>query len=199
MEKQGTRQKILAEGARLVHCQGFNNTGIQQILKAAGVPKGSFYFYFKSKEEFGLALIDFFIQFFRDRALPRLHESGIPPLQRMLNFFDFMADFFSEHSYQMGCPIGNLAQELGDVNEPMRQRLATTLDGLESHFHACLTEARSTGDLPETTDVREYASFLLNSWEGALLRMKVCKSGEPLDLFRKMVIILFRLDEVVSD
>ena len=87
MTRRETKAKILQQGAELVYRQGFNNTGIQEILESAGVPKGSFYFYFKSKEQFGLELIDYYMEFFRVMIGTHLRKSDSPPLERLRAFF----------------------------------------------------------------------------------------------------------------
>ncbi|MBW1898902.1 MAG: TetR/AcrR family transcriptional regulator, partial [Deltaproteobacteria bacterium] len=81
--KENIKQKILAAGASIIHRKGYNHTGIQEILQTVGVPKGSFYFYFKNKEDFGLQVIDYFVSFFGAQAAPVLNDNSIPPLERM--------------------------------------------------------------------------------------------------------------------
>ncbi len=100
--KQGTKKKILRAGAEIIHQKGFNNTGIQEILKSAGVPKGSFYFYFESKEDFGLHLIDFFSDFFFLRCDEYLKDASMPPIQRLRAFFHEFLVYFEENEFKGG-------------------------------------------------------------------------------------------------
>jgi TetR/AcrR family transcriptional repressor of nem operon len=100
--KQITKEKILMVGAEIIHRKGFNNTGIQEILKAAGVPKGSFYFYFKSKEDFGLHLIDFFGNFLFSRSEKYLNDSRGSPIERLRLFFDEFLTYFEKNEFKGG-------------------------------------------------------------------------------------------------
>jgi TetR/AcrR family transcriptional repressor of nem operon len=100
--KQITKERILIKGAEIIHRKGFNNTGIQEILKAAGVPKGSFYFYFKSKEDFGLHLIDFFGNIFFSRSDKYLNDRSRSSLENLRHFFDEFLTYFEENEFKGG-------------------------------------------------------------------------------------------------
>lgn len=187
MSKEATKLKILVEGAKIVHEKGFNNTGIQEILNAAGVPKGSFYFYFKSKEEFGLAVIDYFMTFMGNWIDSHLNSTTTPPLKSLKNFFDAIQGYFQEKGCKSGCPIGNITQEMADLSNPFRAKLEQAFHEMKTKIGRCLETAQERNDLEPTIDPYEIADFILNSWEGALLRMKAKNSIEPLITFDKMV------------
>jgi TetR/AcrR family transcriptional repressor of nem operon len=187
MAKEDTKAKILYEGARLVHDKGFGSTGIQEILNAAGVPKGSFYFYFKSKEEFGLELIDFFMKFILNRMDTRFNDLTMSPLERLQTFFQDMEDYCTASGCKDGCPIGNMAQELGCLSDDFRAKVAHSFETMKFRIYHCLHDARKCGELDEALDPERLAEFILDGWEGALLRMKANRSIEPLVVFRKMV------------
>ena len=187
MAKEATRNKILEVGSRIIHQKGFNNTGIQEILNEAGVPKGSFYFYFKSKEDFGLALIDEFESLVGGHLASFLAIDSLSPLERLKSFFSFFRNFFQEENCTKGCPIGNLSQELSDVNENIRKRLEESLDGMGSLIEPCLYEAREKGEFQNDIPVPEIAAYIINSWEGALLRMKVSRSISPILIFERIL------------
>ena len=95
MAKQDTKARTIAEGAKLIHEKGFNHTGVQEILQASGVPKGSFYFYFQTKEEFGLAVVDYFSQYMGSKMEMHLSDSSLPHIKRLKNFFDEMMKYFA--------------------------------------------------------------------------------------------------------
>lgn len=187
MAKKTTRNKILEVGSRIIHQKGFNNTGIQEILDRAGVPKGSFYFYFKSKEDFGLALIDEFDSMVGGHLASILAIDSLSPLQRLKSFFSFFRNFFLEENCTKGCPIGNLSQELSDVNENIRKRLDESFNSLGSLIETCLYEAREKGEFQNDIPVPEIAAYIINSWEGALLRMKVSREITPLLAFERIL------------
>ncbi|EGB14035.1 transcriptional regulator, TetR family [Pseudodesulfovibrio mercurii] len=184
---EDTRQRILEAGAELVHRQGFNNTGLKDILRAAGVPKGSFYFYFDSKEAFGIEMVNHFGAMFRGIIDAALNDSSLTPLGQLRKIFDGFAAHFAAHGYTRGCPIGNLAQEMSDLSEPFRVRLVQAMDGMSSSLAAILDRAKAQGEIPADTNTRETAIFLVEAWHGAIIRMKVTKDGEPLKLFSRFI------------
>jgi len=179
--KENIKQKILAAGASIIHRKGYNHTGIQEILQTVGVPKGSFYFYFKNKEDFGLQVIDYFVSFFGAQAAPVLNDNSIPPLERMKKFLEGFKVLFKEMNYECGCPLGNLAQEMGDLSPAFRTKLKDSLDLLIGLYADVLSEAKQAGDISEDLDIKETAGFIVSSWHGALIRMKIEKSDKPLD------------------
>lgn len=178
-----TRQRIIEAGAELVHRQGFNNTGLKDILKASGVPKGSFYFYFANKEAFGIELIEHYGAGFRALVQPIMQNPGLSPLARLRAVFDIAHAAFAAQGYARGCPIGNLAQEMGDLSEPFRTSLGEALDRMTGFFAALLAQAREAGEVPADLDAEEAAVFLVSAWHGAIIRMKITKDGAPLRTF----------------
>jgi TetR/AcrR family transcriptional repressor of nem operon len=185
--KRDQQTAILEAGARLIHRQGFHNTGLKDILSAAGVPKGSFYFYFKSKEDFGLALIDHFTRIIGDRTRLILDDESLSPLERLRRLFATARQRHESEAFFGGCPIGNLAQELSDLSPAMRERLGRTLAGMAARFAALLRQAAEKGEIASGLDPDLLAGFLLDAWEGALLRMKVERSAKPLERFEEVL------------
>ena len=185
--KRDAKADIINAGADLIHRQGFNRTGLKEILDAAGVPKGSFYFYFKSKEDFGLTLIDHFQEVMAENARPLLADRALPPLQRLARFFATRREFFEQGGCQRGCAIGNLAQEMSDLSPAMRHGVSRVLSSLADSLEALLAEAAGCGDLPVDLDPGRTAAFIVDAWEGALLRMKAEKNVEPLRRFEDMI------------
>jgi TetR/AcrR family transcriptional repressor of nem operon len=187
MSKQNTKEKILAHAAQIVRRKGFNNTGIQEILQNAGVPKGSFYFYFKSKDDLGLALIDYYAQNLPALSASSLTSPETPPLQRLRTFFEGRRLLCNQEEGRSGCPIGNLTQEMGILSEEFQAKLRHVFGRIKGAIRECLEQARERGETKLPLGPEETADFILNSWEGALLRMKAEGNTEPLLLFEKMV------------
>ena len=185
--KEDTRTRILERGAEIIHLKGFNHTGVQEVLRAAGVPKGSFYNYFKNKEDFGLQVIDYFMEFFSKLARETLWDRSVPPLERIRNFLCWFIDFFKSKDFAYGCPIGNLAQEMGDLSPDFREKLKEGLDVMVDLYAEVLAEAQESGDLSKGLDVREAAYFLVYSWHGALMHMKAVKGPAPLENHLKSI------------
>ena len=178
--KENIKNKLLEIGAEIIHLKGFNHTGIKEILDAAGVPKGSFYNYFKDKEDFGLQVIDHFVEYFSSMARDILEDKSIPPLERLKKMLGGFIEFFNSKDYALGCPIGNLAQEMGDLSPAFREKLKYAIDSMAGHYSKVLEEAQISGALSMDLDVRDTAYFIVSSWHGALIRMKIEKSPESL-------------------
>ncbi len=182
-----TREHILDVGGRIIHHKGYTATGLQEILAAAGVPKGSFYFYFKSKEDFGLALIDHYRAGLSAATRPILEDPSKPPLERLERFFSWFHDAFAAEGFIKGCPLGNLTQELGDVNPAFRAKLHLALENLIRAVAIQLEEASARGELSARIEPEATARFIISAWQGALVRMKAVAGPEPLDNFQTMV------------
>jgi len=188
MSGSDTRKKILRSGAELIHIKGYASTSLGDILAASGAPKGSFYHHYPSKEAFGLEAVDFHLGFLVSWLEEALSEDkGAGPLVRLRRFFQEYSEFLKRRGYSDGCPIGNLAGESGALPEPFRERLSAAFSLMREPVEACLVQARRSGELPPGTDPGETADFMLNAWEGSLLRMKVERSDEPLRSFERMV------------
>jgi TetR/AcrR family transcriptional repressor of nem operon len=188
MEKKDTRSAIIRIGTDLIARQGFNATGIDAILKEAGVPKGSFYHFFKSKEEFGLAVIDHFAERFEQRLETFLRDEEVTPLNRIRNYLESGLARVEQNRCSKGCLIGNLGQEMADLNERFRACLEEVFGMWRERFADCLHEAQQSGDLSSGINPAVVAGYILSGWEGAILRTKVMKSPQPM---RDFIEVLF--------
>jgi TetR/AcrR family transcriptional repressor of nem operon len=184
-----TREKIIETGAEIIQRKGFNHTGIQEILNAAHVPKGSFYNFFKSKEDFGLQVIDYFKAHFNQMAKEMLEDTSVSPLKRIRRFLTAFMDYFQAKDYTGGCPIGNLAQELGDLSPVFREKLLEATDLMITAYSSVLAEAQETGEISASLDVKETAYFIVASWHGAIIRMKLVRDLAPLENHSKFIFI----------
>jgi TetR/AcrR family transcriptional repressor of nem operon len=187
MSKETTKATLLEAGRQIFLERGYNNSGIEAILQAAGVPKGSFYYYFESKEDFGLQVLDHFAecagrnfdQFFGDRT--------VGPMERLRRFFEACRGRLESQECRNGCLVGNLSQEMADQSEAFRARLEEIFKGWSGRIAECLSEARDAGEIAPDLDVHELAEFWLNSWQGAILRAKITRSTAPLRTFMNQV------------
>ncbi len=183
MKKRDKRTEILEIGTELISSNGFNATGIDPVLKKAGIPKGSFYNYFKSKEEFGLAIIDKFADEYDSKLETFFGDTALPPLQRMRNYMEHSLEHLAENNCSRGCLVGNLGQELADQNDRFRSRIESIFRSWQKMFNECLHEAQQKGDLAKEIECDALAEFILAGWEGAILRAKVMQSPHSLRIF----------------
>ena len=182
-----TRQRILDAGSKLVHVKGYKATGIQEILESAHVPKGSFYFYFKSKDEYGLSLVQLYVE----EAMTTLNlfagDTRFSPLQNLRRYMEERMEQIRMQDFSGGCPLGNLAQELSSVNERFRAAVESGFQKIAEGIELFLAGAKEVGELPEWFDTTVQANMLLNMWEGCILRSKAQKSTAPLEAFHDML------------
>lgn len=186
MTRESTREKLLDAGLRVFYQQGFNGSGVQDITDAAGVPKGSFYNHFVSKEALGVAVVERYWQSNASRA-DVLHDASLPPLQRLRRHFELQTQIIEQNHFASGCLLGNFSAELADQSSPVRTGLSSTLGAWSAAIENCIREAQQHGDIQGDRDARELANFVLNAWEGSMLRAKVEKRAEPLEQFMDLV------------
>jgi TetR/AcrR family transcriptional repressor of nem operon len=178
-----TRTALIEAGTQLILEKGYNNTGLEEILKEAKVHKGSFYHFFKNKEDFGLQVVAEYAAVRLGSLDEQLNNQELGPLARLRRYYELAGHRHQRLGYRKGCLFGNLGQEMADQSEVFRTRLEDVLSEYRAKIARCFREAQRVGDLRADLDVDRLAGFCLNSWEGALLRMKVAKSYEPLDDF----------------
>jgi TetR/AcrR family transcriptional repressor of nem operon len=185
--QSNTRDKIIETGADIIHRKGFNHTGIQEILNAANVPKGSFYNYFKSKDDFGLQIIDYFSAHFKRIARETLEDTRVSPLSRIYAFLTAFMEYFESQNYAGGCPIGNLSQEMGDLSPVFREKLGEAVDMMVDAYKQVLTAAQNDGKISKNLDIQDTAGFIVAGWHGAIIQMKLTQSLAPLKNHRRFV------------
>jgi TetR/AcrR family transcriptional regulator, transcriptional repressor for nem operon len=182
------RNRLLAAGLELVHARGFAASGVKDITDAAGVPKGSFYAYFASKEAFAAAILEHYWADIEQRLFPILEADGLAQ-NRIMRFFHALADEHEAGDFLLGCLVGNLSLELGGSSEPVRTELARILVGGDTALAGCVQSGqRVSGDVRGDLDAGELASQLIEAWEGAALRGKVTRSRTPYDRFESVTV-----------
>ena len=178
-----TRELLLRAGLEVLTEKGFSATGIEEILGRVGVPKGSFYHYFGSKEVFGLDLIERYGVFFARKLDRHLANPSLSPLERLRSFVADATDGMARYEFRRGCLIGNLGQEMGALPESFRDRLKETFEDWQARLAVCLSEAQKAGEVSAAADVAQLAAVFWIGWEGAVLRAKLERSARPLEVF----------------
>ena len=181
--KAPTKATLVDAGLHLMLEKGYHHTGIQEVLQAAGVPKGSFYYYFPSKEAFAREVIAQFAAAYLARLEQYLGDTTARPLTRLRRHHEDLLARFERRGCRGGCLIGNLSQELADHNPRLQAQLDAVLTSWRARYAQLFREAQAVGELRADLDPQALADFYLDSFEGALLRAKVSKSPAPLRLF----------------
>ena len=178
-----TRDQILDAAERLIHLQGYHCTSLDDVLRESGVGKGNFYYYFKSKEELGYAIMDRVVEAFVERTLePIFADLSADPIAQIHTLLDRVLDNQRARNCVGGCPMGNLASELSDVHEGFRRRLA----GIFLEWRVKLTQAlergQSSGRVRQACRPTEVGQFVVAALEGAILLAKLTKDISVLEM-----------------
>lgn len=175
-----TKRDLLETGLELLLEHGYSALGIQTILRRTGVPKGSFYHHFESKEDFALQVVDLYMERVHEALRACVGDTSRPPLDRVRGFFELTKGQYRQDGY-LGCMLGGLGQELSGVNAAFREKIDACFVEIGGILAGCLEEARTAGDLPPGADCTRMAALLIDCWEGAALRSRLRRSPEPLD------------------
>ena len=174
------REKIVAAALDRFHTLGFNACSVQDIVDRAGVPKGSFYNYFKSKELLALEVLSIYARGVRTEMLA---DPEVAPIERIRRQLEFMASSYEACGYGVGCLVETLATEASDQTPLIREAIAELFDHWAALAASSIRDGQAAGSVDAHIDAERMARFLINSWQGAVLRMKILNAREPLDDF----------------
>lgn len=178
------RDLILARGSTVMTRRGYHGTGVQEIVQAAGIPKGSFYHYFASKEDFALQALAFIYRPRLARYAQALGDAALSPRTRILGYYrDLLAHFARQETPQYHCFIGSLSFEMSELLPAIGAEVEAIQQASVDILRQCLEEARAAGELAADEDCANLAIFIANAWQGVLARLKVGRSLQPLEAF----------------
>ena len=187
MATKSTRDHLIDTGLKLMHQHGYNATGLTEILKAADVPKGSFYHHFGSKEDFAAAALERYTTREAKHAATVLNDAKAPPLKRLKRYFTDLVRFYGQKGEIPGCMMGRFSLEIAAANPQLRKQISGSFAHWEHTIATVVQQAVAQKELPADTDSESLAGFLLNSWEGALLRSQAEENDSPLEVFMHLV------------
>ncbi len=183
-----TRDRILEAGSKAIVAKSYNGCGLNEILGAAGVPKGSFYHYFKSKEGFGVAVIEQSADGHSANLRKYFTDRSHSPLNRLRAFYTMAHDHYAEHGPTRQCLIAKLALEIAQLSEPMRAAIKCGYDEWGLLHAKLLREAQAEGELDASVDAEALGNAILHAWEGATIRMQIDQDVSPLTEFMDTVL-----------
>jgi TetR/AcrR family transcriptional regulator, transcriptional repressor for nem operon len=186
MPRENVKEQIVAAAVEALHRKGFNGTSVQDITDAAKVPKGSFYNHFDSKEELAVAAVDRYWQGLLGRLGP-LSNAKTPAVDRLKAYFRDLGERGRAREYRTGCMIGNMSTEMAGQSDMVRDRLAIVLAAWSRAIESCVREAQAEGAMRRDLDAKTIASFVLNAWEGAVMRSKVDRDPASFSTFEDVV------------
>ena len=181
--KQDTKTALLEAGMEIMLEKGYTNTGIQEVLSTLGVPKGSFYHYFDSKENFGVEIIRHFDQTYAANLLRTLRNRQETPVERLKSYCQAGKAMLEAMDCRKGCLIGKLSQEMAEQSEILRQELSVVIRKHRDMFASCIEEGQQAGELCKEFSADHMAEFFSSAWGGAMMRAKTVKNTEPVEVF----------------
>lgn len=184
-KREEKKEHILLAGMEVMKSHGYQGTSVKDIVDAAGVPKGSFYNYFDSKEAFALEAIDHAAAKGFEYAESILLQSDKPALDRLLAFYEGGIECACSAEFRVGCFLGNMCQEMADSSGAIREKLSQKMGKITGLMAGAIRECMEAKSV-DNVDPETAAEFLFNAWEGALMRAKATKTREPLDAYISM-------------
>lgn len=178
-----TRELLIRRGTELLTERGVSATALDEVLKSVGVPKGSFYHYFPSKDAFVLATLDSYAAYLLRKLDRHLGDASLAALARLQSFVDDACRGVERFDFTRGCLVGNLGQEVGCLDAEIRRRLEEIFQAWEARVADCLQDAVIAGELPAGTDCAGLSHAFWIGWEGAILRARLMRSTEPMRAF----------------
>lgn len=181
-KSDNTREQILEQGFSLFNNRGYNGTGLKEILAAAGIPKGSFYHYFESKEHFAVEIINHYHALQFDRWESEFKQPGLDKLSQIRRALGIIIDEYETQRPMTGCLLANLSGELANSSPYFRAAIHRSSQEVLCRIRDDLQIAQQEGAVRSDITAEELASLFFSAWQGAILRMKVTQSAEPLRL-----------------
>lgn len=187
MTKPSYREDILNAGLKVMFRSGYQGATVRDICAAAGAPHGSFINHFGSKEAFAQEVLDRYFANLQRTVRAALEDQSLTPRQRLQRYLDTITGMLAHDKWNRGCLIGDFSIETSVESKTMRQRLEAIFKEWRAPFASCIAEGQATGEIDATFDPLDLAEFLLASWEGAILRMKVERGPAALDRFKNII------------
>ncbi len=180
---------LLDKGMELLWAKGYNATSVNDIVKHADIPKGSFYFYFDSKEDFAVQVMDKYYKTFFTPSLDILYNSSDSPKQRLLNLYEYRIKMLKENlNCKMGCLACNLSNEMSEHSEAIRIKAAEISKLIEIKLVEVVKEAQEKGEIKESIDAEKMVSFFENAGKGIMISMKEVQNSKPIDNYYYMIL-----------
>jgi TetR/AcrR family transcriptional repressor of nem operon len=186
MARASLRDKILEAGLKVMFRKGYSGAGVREIVAEASAPQGSFTNHFRSKEVFARDVLDRYFEHVKGLVAQALDDPSRTPRERLLLYLDIITARLETDGFTRGCLIGDFSLEAAPQSEMLREHLATVFAEWRAPFAACVAEGQAAGDIATTFAPDDLADFLLASWEGAILRMKVERNAAPLERFKRI-------------
>ena len=189
MSKPSNREDLLKAGLRVMLRAGYEGATVRDICDAAGAPQGSFTNHFRSKEAFAQEVLDRYFANLQGTVKKALEDKSLTPRQRLQRYLDIISGLLAGDRWNRGCLIGDFSLETTSQSKLLRKRLEKIFQDWRAPFASCIAEGQAMGEIDSTFDPMDLAEFLLASWEGAILRMKVQRGPAALERFKTIMFL----------
>ena len=187
MQRKHDINEILEKGLEVIREKGYTNTGIDDILKANDIPKGSFYNFFKNKEEFGVRAMQIYTERQIEWIESILGDTTKKPMERLNHFYESMIAVTVDEKCRKGCLVGNMAQEMAGLSDPIGRQAQKSLQEISTVIARCIQEGQDLKEIRTDYPAKDLADYLHNSFYGFLLRAKAGRDRKQFDIFIEMM------------
>ena len=182
-----------------LHERGYARAGIREITAEAGVPQGSFTNHFSSKEDFAAVVLDRYRGVTQVIMDTTLRDTTRGPTERLRAYFDAITALLEQAGWRRGCLVGNMSLEAAGQSELLRAQLAEICIGFDHSFEEAIRAGQDAGEIRRDLDAPDLATFLLSSWQGAMMRMKVDRGPKPIEQFKRVLFAMITAEADTSE
>ncbi|MEW7292396.1 TetR/AcrR family transcriptional regulator [Aquimarina sp. 2304DJ70-9] len=183
MNIKHSKEDIIKTGMNLFRLKGYHHTGTKEIIGEAGISRGSFYNFFKDKDDFGVQVLDYYTKWTSDYLEELLSDTDKSPMQRIIHLFTEFVNTYKEVNYKWGCLLVGMTQELAGINEVFTKASRKNFETLIDPLSDCIEEGQKKGEILNLWTPRQLAMNVLAGYNGSLILMKSGLNSEPLDAF----------------
>jgi TetR/AcrR family transcriptional repressor of nem operon len=186
MRRKHNIENVLEMGHEIIRQKGYNKTGVQEIINVCGIPKGSFYNFFKSKEDFGIKALNYYTEKQYKIVKKYLTNKKIKPINRLKKLYNLMTDINKEEKFTYGCLIGNMTQEMSGISDGIITEANKDLKMISDLISDCIIEGQRSGEIRDDFSAKDLAVYVQNNFYGAQLKAKAEKDINSFNVFMKM-------------
>lgn len=187
MARPSLREKIIESGVQTLHKRGFSGAGIREITAEAGVPQGCFTNHFRSKDAFGVAILDRYHERTQSIMDWTLRDETRSPVERLRAYFEAITEWLEAAGWRYGCLVGNMSLEVSEHSELLRVHLSAICSSLTQSFAEVVRAGQARGEIRSEIEADDMAVFILSSWQGAMMRMKVDRFPRAIEQFKHVL------------
>lgn len=183
MNRKHNKEGILQVGIELFREQGYHNTGTNEILRESKISRGSFYNFFKDKEDFGIQSLEHYGTSLIAQMNEILFNYDKSPLERIVALFEHFQEYYRNLNYAWGCFLGSMALEVGGVNRNFKAAIQNELSRIIDLLASCIAEGQAFKEIRTDKSPEDLAMQLWGNYNGALVLIQGGIYATPLQQF----------------